>query len=54
MPPRDKIRPWVNMRCSEPDCEFESAAEWAWIAHEQDTGHKMDWPTPKVIRPWPA
>jgi hypothetical protein len=41
-PPPDKIRPWITRRCSEPECEFESKAEFEWLRHEAETGHSME------------
>jgi hypothetical protein len=53
-PPPDKIRPWVEMGCRSPECGFRTAAEWAALRHESETGHTMDWPSgPVVIRPVP-
>jgi hypothetical protein len=55
MPPPDKIRPLVNRRCSmAPECEFESTQEWAWLRHEEETGHQMEPMKPAPMPTWPT
>lgn len=41
MPPPDKIRPWIVIRCQ--GCEFSTAAEFAALEHEAVHRHRMDW-----------
>jgi hypothetical protein len=65
MPPRDKLRPWVMVRCGEEGCEFATEAEFAAFRHEGETGHRMDYtpwsgtgepvrlePLPREVFPW--
>jgi hypothetical protein len=51
MPPPDKIRPLIVMRCTEEGCEFRTTQEWAALRHEADTRHAMGWPKPPPGHP---
>ena len=56
MPPPDKIRPWIQMDCagrpgSDEPCDFTTAAEFAGLRHEDETGHRMNWPGSHPARP---
>jgi hypothetical protein len=50
MPPPDKNRPLVTMRCTHSECEFYTTQEWAGLRHEHDEpGHRMDWWQPRAV-----
>lgn len=52
MPTPDKLRPFVDRKCGDLDCEFHSTQEWAWFRHEAETGHTMQpMPLPVPVRP---